>query len=185
MTFNNSEIPPLHGGPNANHSPAALLLWNSFLFGALICQVLLTALSEGFCEELYYVSRSGHSAPLLLFCLGCTDLVWCALWSPEISLSRMQTISSICLHIHMHMKNTHIHTYIQFSIVWSKLSAVMEDDHVRLSPLSHFLSWHYDQTWGPYCMWLLKNFCSGDEIQWASDEVTDFRWKMVTGLRCR
>lgn len=103
------------------------------------------SVSECFCEELYYVSGTGHSAPSLLFCLGCTDPVWCALFTPvpqrPLFPACRRSPPSVCINTHTR-KAHYIYTHTQISISWSELSAVMEDGHVRLLSLtwSHTVS---------------------------------------------
>lgn len=149
--LNTSEIPDLLRSPDTELSPAALLLWNSSPFGALICQVLLTAPSEAFCEELYYVSRTGHSARSLLFYLGRADIVWCALFTPapwDPSLPHVDNLLHLSVHTYTQTHYTHTHRstcnanvrLIQISVdlscqLWWRMI-------VRLLLLS---LWHFDQ----------------------------------------
>lgn len=70
----NSEIPSCPWKPRHRSSSFEtlfpLVLWYARCYSPTPCEAL--------CEELHYVSRTGHSAPSPLFYLGCTDLVWCA-----------------------------------------------------------------------------------------------------------
>lgn len=127
--------------------PAAFKLVS---FGALICQVLLTGIKGGFLWEalLCATQRPLHSLAFVLSWMQWSSLM-CTLHSgPPRALFPTRRQSPPSVRIYTYACKTHIQTHTQFPMPWSKLSAVIEDDLVRLLPPSCSLRWHYDETWG-------------------------------------
>lgn len=88
-----------------------------------------------------------------------------SLWSTEIPVSRMQTISSICLHTHTHTgtQTTHIHSLKPLYL------------NLRCQVLGKMItqsSCH--SATEQCCIWLLQNFYSGHEILWWFSTFVQF-----------
>lgn len=167
MTSNNSEIPDLHGSPGAKQQPPATVrLWNSFPFGALICQVLLKHWAGLSVESFTTCHVQAARLPRLCSTLDALILsdVHSSLQSSGTPLSHVWTISSICLHtrtcIHthtqMHEQVTSMRTLKSLSLdlscqLWQRLMVYG----------SHFLLWHYQPRWH-HTGCRLQNFYSDD-----------------------
>lgn len=114
MASNNSENTHLRGDLGTKQSLAALLLWNSFPFGALICQVFLRSTEQGslWSASLHVTYRPLSSLAFVLSWMHWSCLM-CALRSgPLRSLfpACRRSPPSVCRHTHTQGHKPHIYT---------------------------------------------------------------------------
>lgn len=157
MASNNSENTHLRGDLGTKQSLAALLLWNSFPFGALICQVFLRSTEQGslWSASLHVTYRPLSSLAFVLSWMHWSCLMCTLRSGPLRSLfpACRRSPPSVCTHTHTGTQTAHIHSLkplylnLRCQVLWKMIT--QSSCHSATEPC---------------CIWLLQNFYSGHEI---------------------
>lgn len=141
MASNNSENTHLRGDLGTKQSLAALLLWNSFPFGALICQVFLRSTEQGslWSASLHVTYRPLSSLAFVLSWMHWSCLMCTLCSGPLRSLfpACRRSPPSVCTHTHTHRDTNRTYTLIETPLPQPTLSGIIEDDHAEFLSLCH------------------------------------------------
>lgn len=167
MASNNSENTHLRGDLGTKQSLAALLLWNSFPFGALICQVFLRSTEQGslWSASLHVTYRPLSSLAFVLSWMHWSCLMCTLRSGPLRSLfpACRRSPPSVCTHTHTGTQTAHIHSLkplylnLRCQVLWKMIT--QSSCHSATEPC---------------CIWLLQNFYSGHEILWRFSTFVQF-----------